>query len=204
MKINYYKYDLPSDIKITGSVAIDTETMGLNLLRDRLCVVQLADKEGNVYLVHFPLEDYSKSPNLLKILKDDNIKKIFHFARFDVSALHQAFGVLVQNIYCTKIASKLTRTYTNRHGLKAIVREFLHKNLDKEQQTSYWGCEELSAEQQKYAAYDVIYLHSLMEKLNTRLEKAKRQDIAKKCFDFLPTRSLLDNKGFIEEDIFIH
>ncbi len=204
MSINYCKYDLPDNVEITDSVAIDTETMGLNLVRDRLCVVQLADKDKNVYIIHFPEPCYTQSPNLIKLLKDDSIQKLFHFARFDVAALHKAFGILVSNIYCTKIASKLCRTYTNRHGLKELVRELLKKHLDKEQQSSYWGAKELTEAQQKYAAGDVIFLHRLMDKLNERLEAVNREDVAKKCFEFLPTRALLDNVGYNEEDIFMH
>jgi ribonuclease D len=203
ISIFYHKFDLPEDVKFNSSVAIDTEAMGLNNLRDRLCVVQISSGDGSAHLVHFPKPNYD-APNLKKLLADDAKLKIFHFARFDVSIMQHYFQMDIKNIYCTKIASRLVRTYTDMHGLKDLCHELLDIKLNKQQQTSDWGAAELTKEQQSYAASDVLYLHKLKEKLDIMLKRENRLDIAQKCFDFLPTRAKLDTMGWPEFDIFQH
>jgi ribonuclease D len=202
-KIKLFKNDLPNDLVIEGDIAIDTETMGLNNKRDRLCLIQIADINGNIYLVQFD-KSTKKAPNLEKLLSDPSTQKILHFARFDIAVLHENLGILMDNIFCTKIASKLVRTYTDMHGLKDICKEFLGKQLSKQQQSSDWGSEILSKEQQEYAANDVIYLHQLRDILSNLLIRENRMSLAQNCFDFLPTRALLDLAGWENTDIFAH
>ena len=206
MKINLIESvnDLPADAKFpNGAVAIDTETLGLNLHRDRLCVAQLSDGEGNVWLVKFDGTDYS-APNLNKLLADEKITKIYHYARFDVASLYHYLGTMSAPNYCTKIASRLTRTYTDRHGLKTIVGELLGEMMDKTEQSSDWASPMLSEAQKHYAACDVIYLHQLKEEFDVKLKDRGREDLAQSCFDFIPTRVQLDLSGWDEEDIFAH
>lgn len=202
MNINYYKEDLPNDIVLRGSIAIDTEAMGLNLFRDRLCLVQISDAEQNVYCVHFANNSEYNCPNLKKVLKDASILKIFHFARFDISKLISALKIEPRNIFCTKIASFLVRTYTSNHGLKDLCKELLGIKLDKEEQTSDWGAEILRPEQLEYAAKDVIYLHAIKEKLELMLEREGRKELAHNCFEFLTTRVYLDLLGMETMDVF--
>ena len=203
MKILLHKNDLPADVKVLESVAVDTETMGLNPLRDRLCVVQLTFGDGDVHLVQFDGADYS-APVLRRILADERIMKIFHFARFDVAVLFYYLGVTTYPVYCTKIASKLTRTYADKHGLMALVADILQIHLSKQQQSSNWGASELSSDQQQYAASDVVYLHALKIELDKRLDAMGRWDLAKSAFGFIMTRAILDLKGFQDMDIFSH
>lgn len=197
-----YQNDLPENLHLGNSIAIDTETTGLNLRRDRLCVIQISSGDGNAHLVKFDYNNYD-APNLKKLLSDKSILKIFHFARFDLAVLKQFLNVEIENIFCTKIASKLSRTYTDAHGLKAICKELLNVELSKEQQSSDWGNPNISEDQIKYAASDVLYLHKLKEKLDEMLKREGRTDIAQTCFKFLKTRSNLDLLGF-EGDIFSH
>lgn len=201
-KIALYEVDLPDDIELKGSVAIDTETMGLNLKRDRLCLVQIGDSEGNVFLVKIDLT--KDCPNLKRLLTDKSILKIFHFARFDVAKIYHDLGVLTTPVYCTKIASKLVRTNTSQHGLKALCRDLIDVELNKEKQTSDWGVETLTEAQKEYAASDVLYLHQLKEKLDVLLIREGRKGIAEQCFSFLGTRALLDLLDFQAPDIFEH
>ena len=201
--IHYYVGDLPDDVTFEGSVAIDTETQGLDLNRDRLCVVQLSSGDGSAHLVHFPTADFS-APNLRKVLSDPSITKIFHYARFDVAVIRRSFGFVCTPVYCTKIASKLIRTYTDKHGLKTICSELLNIELSKEQQSSDWAAPELSDAQRQYAANDVLYLHALMNQLNVMLVRENRQDLAAACFAFLPVRAELDIAGWADVDIFHH
>lgn len=200
-KTVYFKGDLPDDITFGDSVAVDTETMGLNLNRDRLCVVQLSRGDGVCYVVK--LDDYN-CPNLKKLLADKNIVKIFHYARFDVAIIKKYLKVDCAPVYCTKIASRLTRTNSPKHGLKNLCYDLLGVELSKEQQTSDWGAPDLSEEQQDYAANDVLYLHLLKEKLDELLVREGRKEIAHECFDFLNSRAKLDLLGWQEEDIFAH
>jgi ribonuclease D len=205
MKITLYENDLPENHKLSNakSVAIDAESLGLNYLgRDKLCLLQLCSGNNEVFIVQFSKNKY-KSPNLIKILKNKNILKIAHFARFEVGILKHYLKVNTQNIYCTKIASKLCRTYTEKHGLYDITKELLNITLDKSQQSSDWGLKKLTEEQKLYAARDVFYLHKIKEKLDLMLERENRTDLAKKCFDFLTTRADLDINGW-NEDIFNH
>jgi len=197
-----YQNDLPSDIALGNQIAIDTETTGLNLFRDKLCVIQIADGKGDAHLVQFQNEDY-KAPNLRKILSNDNIIKIFHFARFDMAILEIFFDIKLTNVYCTKIASKLCRTYTDSHSLKTLVNEFLNIEISKKQQSSYWRGN-LDEKQIEYAAQDVLYLHKIKEKLDFMLKNENRLSLANKCFNFLPTRVALDILGFGNEQIFKH
>ncbi|MES2677529.1 MAG: ribonuclease H-like domain-containing protein [Pseudomonadota bacterium] len=197
-----YQNDLPSNLNLGDSIAIDTETTGLNLKRDRLCVIQISSGDGDVHLVRFDKNNYN-APNLKKLLSDPKVLKIFHFARFDLAVLKSHLGVEIQNIYCTKIASKLVRTYSDAHGLKAICKELIGVELSKDQQSSDWGNENISEEQIKYAASDVLYLHRLKEKLDEMLKREGRFAVANQCFQFLQTRSTLDLSGF-EGDIFSH
>nr|WP_245409505.1 ribonuclease H-like domain-containing protein [Methyloceanibacter sp. wino2] len=184
------------------AIAVDTETLGLNPHRDRLCLVQLSDGDGRAVLVQISPGD--EAPELKRLLADDSVLKIFHYARFDVAVLKQYLGVDTAPIYCTKIASKLTRTYTDRHGLKDLCRELLGVELSKQQQSSDWGAETLSPEQLSYAASDVLYLHALKERLDTMLDREGRAHLARACFAFLPVRAELDLKGWSEMDIFAH
>lgn len=203
MTVRLHRGDLPDLTRYTGAVAIDTETMGLNPHRDRLCVVQLSPGDGSADVVQIP-KGHTDAPNLKALLANPAITKIFHFARFDVAVLYQTFGVMTGPIYCTKIASRLTRTYTDRHGLKDLVREVLNVDLSKQQQSSDWGSDSLTEPQLAYAASDVLHLHGLRERLDAMLVREGRTGLAKACFDFLPTRAMLDLQGWAEEDIFAH
>jgi len=203
MTIRLHRGDLPDLSRYKTSVAIDTETMGLHPLRDRLCVVQLSNGDGSADVVQIPPGPVN-APNLKKLLGDTAVTKIFHYARFDLAVLFHTLGVMPTPVYCTKVASRLTRTYTDRHGLKDLVREMLSVDLSKQQQSSDWGSEQLSEAQVAYAASDVLHLHQLRDKLDAMLLRAGREDIAKACFEFLPTRSRLDLLGWGEEDIFAH
>lgn len=202
MTIYFYKNDLPDNFEIEGSLAIDTETMGLNNFRDRLCLLQFSNGNGDAHLVQFLDNDY-KAPNLKKLLSDPQREIIFHFARFDVAVIYLYLGILVENIYCTKIASRLSRTYTGDHGLKDLCRELLQVQISKQQQSSDWGRDDLTKDQHEYAASDVLHLHALKEKLDIMLAREKRSDLAMGCFGFLPLRVLLDIEGF-SEDIFAY
>lgn len=192
MKIYYHSYDLPDDISFENSIAIDTEAMGLRNHRDRLCVVQISGGDGHCHLIHFPEPHFHSSVNLKKLLNNDQILKIFHYARFDVGILQHTFQLAIKNIYCTKIASRLTRTYCSRHGLKDLCKELLSVELSKQEQTSDWGAPTLTPEQQKYAATDVLHLHELKNKLDVLLIREKRIELAQACFNFLPYRAQLD------------
>jgi len=203
MTIQLHKGDLPDLSRYRDSVAIDTETLGLNLQRDRLCVVQLSPGDGTADVVQIA-RGQTSAPNLEKLLRDQKVTKIFHFGRFDIAMLNRAFGVEIAPVYCTKIASKLCRTYTDRHGLKDLVRELLGIELSKQQQSSDWAAEELSEAQLAYAASDVLYLHQLREKLDMMLAREGRTSIAQSCFDFLPQRAKLDLMGWNDQDIFSH
>jgi ribonuclease D len=203
MTIRLHRGDLPDLSRYTDSVAIDTETMGLNPHRDRLCVVQMSNGDGSADVIQIP-KDHNDAPNLKALLANPKIVKIFHFARFDLAALYNAFGVMPQPVYCTKIASRLTRTYTDRHGLKDLVREVLNIDLSKQQQSSDWGAPALSEAQLAYAASDVLHLHGLRERLDAMLAREGRTELAQACFDFLPTRVKLDLGGWEAEDIFAH
>lgn len=203
MAIHLHKGDLPPGLTFGDAVAVDTETMGLNPIRDRLCLVQLSRGDGDCHLVKFEAGRYD-APNLIRLFAEPNVVKLFHFARFDVATIRHHLGVLCTPLYCTKIASKLARTFTDRHGLKDLCRELLGVELSKQQQSSDWGAAELSAEQLEYAAADVLYLHRLKEKLDDILAREGRAELAQACFRFLPTRALLDLGGFAEIDIFEH
>lgn len=201
--VYYHQNDLP-DGALTGPiVAIDTETMGLNPHRDRLCVVQLSAGDGNAHVVHFPRPVYN-APNLVKLLADPEITKLFHFARFDVAVLYHYLNVRCDPIWCTKLASKICRTNTDRHGLKDLCRELLAVDLSKQQQSSDWGCAELNADQLAYAASDVLYLHRLKDKLDILLDRENRRALTEACFRFLPDRAMLDLAGWNDVDIFTH
>ncbi|PHS24390.1 MAG: ribonuclease D [Robiginitomaculum sp.] len=203
MTITLHKNDLPADVSFGDSVAVDTETLGLSLTRDPLCLVQLSAGDGNAHLVQMDRATYD-CPNLKAVLGDPGVQKIFHFARFDVAMVKTYLGVTMTPLYCTKIASKLVRTYTDRHGLKDLTRELIGKDMSKQQQSSDWGADTLSQAQQAYAASDVLYLHQLRDKLNIMLEREGRMELAQACFDFLPTRCALDLAGWAETDIFAH
>ena len=203
MAIEVHYGDLPADVDFGKSVAIDSETLGLNPHRDRLCVVQLSSGDGNAHLVHFNEPVYD-APNLKKLLSDPSVEKLFHYARFDVAIIKKYLGITCAPVYCTKIASKLVRTYTDKHGLKALCQELLSIDLSKQQQSSDWGKKELSPEQVNYAASDVLYLHQLQTILDDMLVRENRKHIAQACFDFLPTRAELDLAGWPEVDIFSH
>ena len=203
MTIRLHRGDLPDLSRYTGSVAIDTETLGLNPHRDRLCVVQLSPGDGSADVVQIPV-GAADAPNLKRLLADPAILKIFHYARFDIAVLFNALGVMPAPIYCTKIASRLTRTYTDRHGLKDLARELLGVDMSKQQQSSDWGADTLSEAQVAYAASDVLYLHALKDKLDMMLAREGRTDLAEACFRFLPDRARLDLMGWGEQDIFAH
>ena len=195
--------DLPASVAFHGDIAVDTEAMGLNNYRDRLCVVQLSDGSGDEHLVQFLPGEFN-APNLVKLLADPARVKIFHFARFDVAIMKQYLGVVTAPIYCTKIASRLVRTFTDRHGFKDLCRDLLGAEVSKQQQSSDWGQTALTPEQMEYAASDVRHLHKLREKLNVMLAREGRTELAAQCFAFLPTRALLDLEGWPEIDIFAH
>ncbi|HUO53929.1 MAG TPA: ribonuclease H-like domain-containing protein [Rhodoblastus sp.] len=203
MTIRLHHGDLPDDHQPGPSVAIDTETLGLNPHRDRLCLVQISRGDGQADLIQID-RGQTAAPNLARMLADPAVLKIFHFARFDLAILQQTFGLRVAPVYCTKIASRLTRTYTDRHGLKDLVRDLLAVEISKQQQTSDWGAEKLSEAQLAYAASDVLYLHALREKLDSLLAREGRTAVAQACFEFLPTRAELDLAGWPETDIFAH
>ena len=205
MTIHLHEEDLPADVAFAdGPIAVDTEAMGLVPGRDRLCLVQLADGEGDEHLVRFAKgSDYS-APNLKALLSDPNRLKLYHFARFDVAAMRAYLGIVAAPLYCTRTASRLVRTYTDRHGLKDLVKELLCVEISKQQQTSDWGADELSEAQREYAASDVRFLHQLKEKLDERLARENRMELAQACFDFLPHRALLDLAGWAEQDVFAH
>ena len=203
MKIHLHQGDLPNGLDLGKLVAIDTETLGLNPHRDRLCLAQLSAGDGVCHAVQFKAGRYD-APNLKRLLGDPSVTKLFHFARFDIAMFRQYLDQVCAPVYCTKIASKLVRTYTDRHGLKDLVRELLNIDLSKEQQSSDWGAGELSEKQLAYAANDVAYLHQLKEALDTMLAREGRTHLAKACFDFLPTRAELDLAGWEETDIFAH
>ena len=204
MDINLYQNDLPDGLDLGSVIAVDTETLGLNLVRDRLCLVQLSAGDGIAHLVQWTTGDAYDAPNLKAILADPARLKLFHFARFDVAVLRRDLGIVAAPIYCTKIASKLVRTFTDRHGLKDLCRDLLGVEMSKQQQTSDWGAAQLSEQQLEYAASDVLFLHDLKTRLDALLERQDRQDLAKKCFEFLPTRAQLDLAGWAEQDIFAH
>ncbi|APX13178.1 ribonuclease D [Tateyamaria omphalii] len=195
--------DLPDDLDLGPVVAIDCETMGLNPHRDRLCVVQLSGGDGNAHIVQIKLGQ-TEAPNLCRLLEDPDVLKLFHFGRFDIAAMLNAFGAVTAPVYCTKIASRLIRTYTDRHGLKNLLQEMLGIDISKQQQSSDWGADTLTDAQLEYAASDVLYLHKLRVVLNERLEREGRMEIAQACFDFLPMRARLDLAGWPETDIFAH
>ncbi|MBH0111557.1 ribonuclease D [Novosphingobium sp. YJ-S2-02] len=204
MAVYLHEEDLPEGVLAPGPIAVDTETMGLITRRDRLCVVQISDGQGDEHLVRFaPGSDYA-APNLKAVLADPERLKLYHFARFDLAAIEYYLGVMAAPVFCTKIASKLVRTYTDRHGLKELVRELLGKEVSKQQQSSDWGAPVLTDAQQDYAASDVRHLHAMHAVLVERLEREKRTEMAQACFDFLPTRARLDIAGWPDHDIFSH
>jgi len=205
MAVHFHEEDLSGEVQFAdGPIAVDTEAMGLIPGRDRLCVVQLSDGKGDEHLVRFKAgSDYS-APNLKALLADSGRLKLYHFARFDIGIMSAYLGIMAAPVYCTRTASRLIRTYTDRHGLKDLVKELLNVDVSKQQQTSDWGAEELSEAQCDYAASDVRYLHALKEKLDERLEREDRVALAQACFDFLPARALLDIAGWAEQDIFAH
>jgi len=198
-----YKCDLPDGLDLGSVVAIDTETMGLNPNRDRLCVVQLSSGDGNAHIIQIE-KNQTNAPNLCKLLADPLILKLFHFGRFDIAVLLKRFDVLTSPVYCTKIASKLVRTYTDKHGLKNLIQEVLEIDISKQQQSSNWSAANLSLAQIEYAASDVLHLHSIMQTLNDRIEVEGRTEIVKSCFAFLPNRAQLDIMGWPDLDIFAH
>jgi len=204
MTIYLHQNDLPDDLAFGASVAVDTETMGLNLVRDRLCLVQLSFGDGDAHLVQFPVGSDYAAPNLRRLLSDPKILKIFHFGRFDIASIKAYMGVDCAPVYCTKIASRLVRTFTDRHSLKELCRELLGVELSKQQQSSDWGNATLSEDQKVYAANDVLYLHKIKDAIDPMLEREGRKDLAQACFDFLPARAELDLVGWPEIDIFAH
>jgi ribonuclease D len=203
MTTRLHRGDLPDIARYKGAVAIDTETMGLDLARDRLCVVQLSPGDGSADVVQIP-PHAKDAPNLKRLLADKSLLKIFHFARFDLGMLYKAFGVMPEPVYCTKIASRLSRTYTDKHGLKDLVREILGQEISKQQQSSDWGATDLTDAQVAYAASDVLHLHALKDRLDAMLAREGRSELAAACFRFLPERVRLDLAGFAAEDIFAH
>ncbi len=202
-KIRLHKGDLPAGVTFGESVAVDTETLGLSLVRDKLCVVQLSAGDGTAHVVQLDRSSYD-APNLKALLADTGVEKIFHFARFDVAMIQKWFGVTCAPVFCTKIASKLARTYTDRHGLKDVSRELVGVDMSKAQQSSDWGAETLSEAQLAYAASDVLHLHEIRDRLTGMLDREGRLDLARECFDFLPTRARLDLEGWPDTDIFAH
>ena len=203
MTIHLYQNDLPDGLHLGPIVAIDCETMGLNPHRDRLCVVQLSSGDGDAHLVQVAIGQ-TEAPNLARLLNDPDVLKLFHFGRFDIAVMYHAFGALAAPVYCTKIASKLVRTFTDRHGLKYLLQELVDIDISKQQQTSDWGAEALTDAQKSYAASDVLYLHRLKTRLDAMLAREGRTELAQACFDFLPTRARLDLVGWPEIDIFAH
>lgn len=203
MTITLHQGDLPDGLDFGASVAVDTETLGLNPHRDRLCLVQLSAGDGSAHLVQMPHRRID-APNLCRLLADRAVQKIFHFGRFDMAVLDRSLGVMPEPVFCTKIASKLARTYTDRHSLKELVRELIGIDLSKQQQSSDWGAPELSQAQLEYAAADVQHLHALRDRLTEMLEREDRMELARACFAFLPTRARLDLAGFVDDDLFAH
>ena len=203
MTVTLHRNDLPDGLDLGPAVAIDTETMGLNPHRDRLCLVQLSSGDGNAHLVQIA-RGQAEAPNLVRLLADESVLKLFHFGRFDIAVLAHAFGAVARPVYCTKIASKMVRTFTDRHGLKNLCSDLIGVDISKQQQTSDWGAPVLSEAQCNYAASDVLHLHRLREELDKRLEREGRTDLARACFEFLPTRARLDLEGWPETDIFAH
>ncbi len=203
MTVTLHKGDLPADVTFGKSVAIDTETMGLNPARDRLCLIQLSAGDGNAHLVQFAPGDYA-APNLKKMLRDPSILKLFHFARFDIASIKAYLEVDCTPVYCTKIASRLCRTFTDRHSLKELCRELIGVEMSKQQQSSDWGAQTLSQDQLNYAASDVLYLHKIKDRLDMMLAREGRIEIAQAAFDYLPARSQLDLEGWADVDIFAH
>lgn len=199
----FYENDLPDGLDLGNEIAIDTEAMGLNNFRDRLCLVQISSGDGTSHLIRFQPNKYN-APNLKKLLKNNKILKIMHFARFDMAILQKYLGVKLKNVYCTKIASKIARTYTDTHGLKVLVKEILNINLNKQEQTSYWGAKTISCEQLEYAAHDVLYLHKIKNALDEQLEREGRKQLAYDAFKCLNSRVDLDLAGWLEVDIFSH
>ena len=201
--IKLYDGDIPKNLNLGNSIAIDTETMGLNINNDRLCLIQISDGNSNSYIVQF-LKNCYDAPNLKKILNDQNILKIFHYARFDVAVIKKNLGIMCKPIYCTKIASKLSRTFTDRHGLKDLCKDLLKIDLNKQNQTSDWGNDNLTENQLEYAANDVLYLHEIKNKLDKIIKREGKQHLAKACFEFLTTRAEFDLLGWQDKDIFQH
>ncbi|SNB65189.1 ribonuclease D [Arboricoccus pini] len=204
MVYRLHEGDIPGDLSLGQVIAVDTETMGLSTSRDRLCLVQLSDGNGQAHLVRFPAGGGYEAPNLKALLADPGRLKLFHFARFDLAAIKAYLGIDAAPVYCTKIASRLVRTYTDRHGLKELCRELLGVDVSKQEQSSDWGSADLSDSQLRYAAADVLYLHRLRERLDIMLAREGRADLAQRCFEFLPTRAALDLSGWAETDIFAH
>jgi ribonuclease D len=202
--IHKFENDLPNNLQITGDLAIDTETMGLNLKRDRLCLVQLSNGGEDSYLIKFDKDSNYHAPNLKKLFTNTATTKIFHYARFDVAVIKYYLDIEVKNIFCTKIASKIARTYTDYHGLKDLCRELLGVHISKQQQSSYWGAKQLSKDQEEYATNDVLYLHKLKDALTQMLKNENRFEMIQKIFEFLPTRVDLDIAGWDDLDIFAH
>lgn len=203
LKIRLHKGDLPDGLDLGTAVAVDTETLGLNPIRDRLCLVQLSSGDGSAHLVQFRRDQYA-APNLKRLLSDPNVLKLYHFARFDLAIMRRYLGVLAGPVYCTRTASKLARTYTDKHGLKDLVKELLDVDLSKQQQSSDWGAEDLTEQQLAYAANDVAFLHRLKQALDAMLIREGRMGLAQACFDFLPARAELDLAGWTDGDIFAH
>ena len=203
MTVELYQGDLPAGLDLGETVAVDTETLGLNPQRDRLCLVQLSSGDGNAHLVQLSNGNYD-APNLKRLLEDETVIKLFHFGRFDIAMIKRYLGVVCRPVYCTKIASKLSRTYTDRHGLKDLCTELIGVDLSKQQQQSDWGAAELTPEQLEYAASDVLYLHRLKQSLDERLAREGRTALAEACFEFLPHRAELDLAGWEDQDIFSH
>jgi ribonuclease D len=205
MAVHLHQEDLPSDLRFAdGPIAVDTEAMGLIPGRDRLCLVQLSDGRGDEHLVRFAAGSTYDAPNLKALLGDPSRLKLYHFARFDIGIMRAYLGIMAAPLYCTRTASRLVRTYTDRHGLKDLVKELLGHEISKQQQTSDWGASELNDAQREYAASDVRFLHALKERLDERLQREQRVDLAQACFDFLPHRAMLDLAGWPEQDIFAH
>lgn len=204
MAVHFYEEDLPKTLSFGASVAIDTETMGLNIHRDRLCLVQLSFGDGDCHIVRFGAHSSYNAPRLKELLQDENILKIFHYGRFDIAVIAYRLGVLARSVYCTKITSRLVRTFTDRHGLKDLCKDLLNIEISKTEQTSDWGAPDLREEQKKYAANDVLYLHRLKEILDQMLIRENRYEIAQHCWDFLPIRAALDLAGWPDQDIFAY